>query len=190
MPAHKSRRKRAVTAGIILLTALAATVYFGYQRLVSVVKPEAPEPAVTEAMHVERIHQSSTKDGRTEWNLDAASAQYLLPEKKMLLTDLFVTFFTKEGQKVYLTARHGTVRTDSHDMEAHDDVVVYNDVYRMKAERMTYAQESRVITCDTPVKIISQAGEILADSLAMNLNTNRLVMKGHVNGTLVSSETR
>jgi LPS export ABC transporter protein LptC len=193
MQTHGARRKRVALAAIILVTALAAAVYFGYQRLVSVVsvgKPEAPASTGTEAMHVERIHQSSTKDGRTEWNLDAASAQYLLPEKRMLLTDLFVTFFTKEGQKVYLTARHGTVRTDSHDMEAHDDVVVYNDLYRMNAERMTYAQDSRVITCDTPVKITSQAGEILADSLTMNLNTNRLVMKGHVHGTLESSETR
>lgn len=182
--------KRAALAGIILAAALAAAVYFGHQRLVSVVKSEAPASTAKEAMHVQRIHQSSTKDGRTEWNLDAASAQYLLPEKKMLLTDLFVTFFTQEGQEVYLTARHGTVRTDSHDMEAHDDVVVYNDLYRMNAERMTYSQDSRVITCDTPVKITSRAGEILADSLAMNLNTNRLVMKGHVHGTLVSSETR
>jgi len=190
MQTHRGPRKRAVAAGIILVTALAAAVYFGYQRIVSVVKPEVPASVATEAMVVARVHQSSTKDGRTEWNLDAASAQYLLPEKKVLLTDLFVTFFTKEGQKVYLTARHGTVRTDSHDMEAQDDVVVYNDLYRMNAERMTYAQDSRVITCDTPVKITSQAGEILADSLAMNLNTNRLVMKGHVNGTLVSSETR
>lgn len=190
MPIHSSRRKRAAAAGIILVTALAAAVYFGYQRIVSVMKPEVPTSAATEAMVVERIHQSSTKDGRTEWNLDAASAQYLLPEKKMLLNDLFVTFFTKEGQKVYVTARHGTVRTDSHDMEAHDDVVVYNELYHMNADRMTYAQNSRVITCDTPVKITSQAGEILADSLAMDLNTNRLVMKGHVHGTLASSETR
>jgi len=176
--------------GIILVAALAAAVYFGYQQLISVVKPEAPTPAGTEAMVVERIHQSATRDGRTEWSLDAATAHYLLPEKKMLLTDLFVTFFTKEGQKVYLTARNGTVHTDSHDMEAHDDVVVYNELYRLNAERMTYAQASRVITCDTPVKIIGQAGEILADGLTMDLNTNRLVMKGHVHGTLVSSESR
>ena len=172
------------------MAGLSAAVYFGYQRIVSVVKSEAPTPAATETMVVERIHQSSTKDGRTEWNLDAASAQYLLAEKKMLLRDLFVTFFTKDGQKVYVTALHGSVRTDSHDMEAHDNVVVYNDLYHMNADRMTYAEESRVITCDTPVKITSQAGEILADSLSMNLNTNRLVMKGHVHGTLESGQAR
>ena len=111
-----------------------------------------------------------TRDGRTEWSLDSASAQYFLPEKKVLLKDLFVTFFTQDGQKVYLTARNGTVKTDSHDMEAHDDVVVYNDLYRLETERMNYAQDTRLITSDTPV----------------DLNTNRLVMRGNVHGTLVS----
>jgi LPS export ABC transporter protein LptC len=190
MQNHSGRRKRAAAAGVILASALTAAVYFGYQRLASVVKSDIPTPGTTETMVVERIHQSATRDGRTEWTLDAASAQYLLAEKKVLLTDLFVTFFTQEGQKVYLTARHGTVMTDSHDMEAHDDVVVYNELYRLNAERMTYAQTSRVITCDTPVRIIGQAGEILADALAMDLNTNRLVMKGHVHGTLASREAR
>jgi LPS export ABC transporter protein LptC len=190
MQAHSGRRRQVLLAGIILAAALSAAVYLGYQRLVSVLRPEAPAASAPEAMVVERIHQSAVRDGRTEWSLEAASAQYLLSEKKMLLQDLFVTFFTKEGQKVYLTARHGVVRTDSHDMEAHDDVVVYNEFYRLNAERMTYAQDSRVITCDTPVKITGQAGEILADSLAMNLNTNRLVLKGHVHGTLAASEKK
>ena len=186
----RRRIQQAALAGIISVTALAAAVYFGYQHLLSVVKPAVPGTAGIPAMVVERIHQSATRDGRTEWNLDAATAQYHLSEKKVLLTDLFVTFFTQEGQKVYLTARQGTVKTDSQDMEAHDNVVVYNDVYRLNAERMNYVQASRVITCDTPVKITGQAGEILADTLTMDLNTNRLVLKGHVNGTLVSSETR
>jgi LPS export ABC transporter protein LptC len=190
MQIHRGRRKRAAAAGIILVSALAAAVYFGYQRLTSVVMPELSASAAPQAMVVERIHQSATRDGRTEWTLDAAAAQYLLADKKVLLTDLFVTFFTQEGQKVYLTARRGTVMTDSHDMEAHDDVVVYNELYRLNAERMTYAQSLRVITCDTPVKITGQAGEILADGLTMDLNTNRLVMKGHVHGTLVSRDAR
>jgi LPS export ABC transporter protein LptC len=107
----------------------------------------------------------------------------------VLLTDLFVTFFTRDDQKVYLTARHGTVMTDSHDMEAHGNVVIYNDTYRLETEKMTYSHDSRVITSDDPVKIDGQAGDLTADSLRMDLNANRLVMRGHVRGTLVSSQT-
>ena len=44
-----------------------------------------------------------------------------------------------------------------------------------------------LITSDTPVKITGQTGEILADTLAIDLNTNRMTMKGNVRGTLTAS---
>jgi LPS export ABC transporter protein LptC len=181
---------RAVIAVMIVTVATAAAVYLVRQRLIAVLEPGPAAKAASEAMVVERIHQSATRDGRTEWNLEAESAQYLLSEKKVLLQNLFVTFFTRDGQKVYLTARNGTVKTDSHDMEARNEVVVYNDLYRLETEQMNYAQESRQITSDTPVKITGQAGEIAADTLAVDLNTNRLVMRGHVRGTLSSPEAQ
>jgi LPS export ABC transporter protein LptC len=189
IPQRTTRRRltRTLLAVMIIAAATAGVVYFARQRLISMVEPAPAPKAGTEAMVAERIHQSATRDGRTEWSLDAASGQYLLTEKKGLLKDLFVTFFTRDGQKLYLTARNGTVKTDSHDMEARDDVVVYNDLYRLETERMNYAQGSRQITSDTPVKINGQAGEITADSLAMDLNTNQMVMKGHVRGTLIPS---
>jgi LPS export ABC transporter protein LptC len=187
-PQRTNRRRltRTLMAVMIIAAATAGVVYFVRQRIVSMVESESAPKTDSEAMVAEHLHQSATRDGRTEWSLDAASAQYFLPEKKVLLKDLFVTFFTQDGQRVYLTARNGTVKTDSHDMEAHDDVVVYNDLYRLETERMNYAQDTRLITSDTPVKITGQAGEIMADSLAMDLNTNRLVMRGNVHGTLVS----
>jgi LPS export ABC transporter protein LptC len=174
-------------AVVIIAAATAGVVYFVRQRLIAVVEPGPAPKTAAETMVAERIHQSATRDGRTEWILDAASGQYLLTEKKVLLKDLAVTFFTQDGRKVYLTARNGAVKTDSHDMEAQDDVVVYNDLYRLETAQMNYAQASRRITSDTPTKITGQAGEILADALAIDLNTNRMVMNGNVRGALTAN---
>lgn len=182
-------RKRIVLGLCLVAAGIAALAYLGYRRLSPLPQLAAPSRGGMEAMVVERVHQSATRDGRTEWSLDAATAQYRLSEKKVLLTDLYVTFFTRDDQKVYLTARHGTVMTDSHDMEARENVVVYNDAYRLEAEKMAYSHASRLITSDVPVKITGQAGDLAADSLRLDLNTNRLVMRGHVHGTLVSTET-
>lgn len=179
--------KRVVVAFLCVAVGIAAAAYFGYRRL-----SPLPELAVSsktgpqEAMVVERVHQSAVREGRTEWSLDAATAQYRLNEKKVLLTDMAVTFFTRDDQKVYLTARHGTLMTDSHDMEAHEEVVVFNDAYRLETERMFYAHASRMITSDAPVKINGQAGELSGDAMAVDLKANRLVLKGHVHGTLAS----
>jgi LPS export ABC transporter protein LptC len=182
--------KRIALAVALVAAGIAAAAYFGYRRLSPL--PElavSPRPGL-ETMRVERVHQSATREGRTEWSLDAATAQYLLNEKKVLLTDLSVTFFTRDDQQVYLTARRGTLMTDSHDMEAHEEVVIYNDAYRLETEKMAYAHAARMITSDVPVKISGQAGELLADSLAVDLRANRLVMRGHVHGTLASNETQ
>jgi LPS export ABC transporter protein LptC len=181
--------KRIVLGVFVVAAGIATVSYLGYQRLSPLPELAVSSPSGMEAMVVERVHQSATRDGRTEWRLDAASAQYRLPEKKVLLADIFVTFFTRDDQKVYLTARNGTVMAESHDMEAHGNVVIYNDAYRLETERMAYSHASRVITSDDPVRITGQAGDLAADSLTLDLNANRLVMKGHVRGTLVSNET-
>jgi LPS export ABC transporter protein LptC len=181
--------KRIIRAGVFLAAGIAAAVYFGYRQLAPLPQLTLAPKAGREEMVVEGVHQSATRDGRTEWSLNAATAQYRMTEKKVLLTDLAVTFFTRDDQKVYLTAREGTVMTDSHDMETRGRVVIYNDLYRLETETMAYVNGSRMITSDVPVKITGPAGELMADSLAIDLNANRLVMKGHVQGILAASKT-
>ena len=188
---HRTQRlvKRIALTGSLVAAGIAAAVYLGYRQLAPIPELAVSPKAGLEEMVVESVHQSATREGRTEWSLDAATAQYRLPEKKVLLNDLSVTFFTRDEQKVYLTARHGTVMTDSHDMEAHENVVIYNDLYRLETEKISYTHGPRMITSDVPVKIIGPAGELMADSLAMDLNANRFVMKGHVQGILAASKT-
>jgi LPS export ABC transporter protein LptC len=186
-PSRKTTNKRArrllVTVAVVGL-GIAAAVYLNYRR-VDPLSERVKTPAVPEeGMIIAGIHQSATRDGRTEWSLDAVTGQYLLAENKILLRDLTVTFFTKTGRKVFITAKRGTVMTDTHDMEAEQDVVARNDLYRLETEKMRYQHESRLIEMNTPVKISGQSGEISGDSLAIDLNSNRMVMKGHVQGIL------
>jgi LPS export ABC transporter protein LptC len=182
--------RRIAWAVLFAAAGIAAAAYFGHRRLASLPDAVLAPKAGLEAMVVERVHQSATREGRTEWSLDAATAQYQLTEKKVLLTDLSVTFFTRDDQKAYLTARHGELMTESHDMKAHGDVVIYNDAYRLETDNIVYSHGPRIISSAGPVKITGQAGELMADSLMLDLNTNRLLMKGHVHGTLASGATK
>jgi hypothetical protein len=69
-------------------------------------------------------------------------------------------------------------------------VVILNEAYRLETDIIAYSHGQRVISSDSPVKITGQAGDLMADSLKLDLNTNRLVMKGHVHGTLAAREAR
>ncbi len=175
--------RRRATALVMVLGVAAAVAYY----LLRPTPPPAEPPARVDSggMTVQNIRQASTRDGRTEWVLEAVSATYRTGEKKVLLKDMHVTFFRKEGGEIYLTARDGTVMTDSQDMEAHGDVVVWNDQYRMTTEELAYTHATRIITSGTRSRITNAAGEIEGDRLRVDLNTNLAEMDGHVQGRIV-----
>jgi LPS export ABC transporter protein LptC len=181
-------RKPAPRRALLLLLALAlacGAAYYVFRPWGAAREAAPPAKVDTSGMTVQNIHQSSTRDGRTEWTLEAATAIYLLAEKKVLLKDMHVTFFRKDGGEVYLTARDGTVMSDTQDMEARGDVVVWNEQYRLTTEELKYRHETRIITSDTHSRITNPSGEIVGDNLQVDLNTNQMAMNGHVHGRII-----
>jgi LPS export ABC transporter protein LptC/lipopolysaccharide transport protein LptA len=168
---------------------IAAAVYFGARYLATV--PEqiaAPAPSAG-GMVIDGVHQSAARDGRTEWILDARSATYFPDGKMFQLSEPSVTFFRTDGQKFFLTARRGTVLTDSHDMDASEDVVIWNDTHRLETESIRYRYAERLIESQSPVKVTTHTGELTADALSANLKTNRMTFSGHVQGLLLAALT-
>lgn len=181
------RRRLVLAAGLVIAIGIALAVYFGQRRLPLPWLLAASVKPSTQGMTVTGIHQSSTREGRTEWILDAATGEYRLSEKKILLNELTVTYFPNEGPQVRLTAKRGELNTDTHDMEAYEDVVVRNDVYRLETEKICYRHEPRLIETDSPATITSRSGEISGDSLFIDLNTNQMIMEGNVRGSVLEN---
>ena len=177
--------KRILPALAIVGLGIAALVYFGARHLETLPEQSvAPAPSAG-GMVIGGLHQSAARDGRTEWVLDARSATYFPDEKTFHLNDLSVTFFRADGQKFFLTARRGTVLSDSHDMDASDNVVIWNDTQRLETESIRYRYAERLIESQSPVKVTTHTGELTADALSANLKTNRMAFNGHVQGLLL-----
>jgi len=163
---------------------IAAAVYFGSRHLATVPEQIATPAPNTGGMLIDGVHQSAARDGRTEWILDARSATYFQDGKMFQLSEPNVTFFRADGQKFFLTARRGTVLTDSHDMDASEDVVIWNDTDRLETESIRYRYADRLIESQSPVKVTTHTGDLTADALSVNLKTNRMAFSGHVQGLL------
>jgi LPS export ABC transporter protein LptC len=131
-----------------------------------------------------RVRQTATKDGHTEWSLDAATVKYMESEKKALFKDISVTFFLKDGGKVFLTADAGTLKTESKDIEVTGDVVVKNEDYLMESESLRYQHEKRLLFAKVPVKITGKDFDLVADSLSVDLNNEKAWFKGNVKGNV------
>jgi len=131
-----------------------------------------------------KVHQTATKDGATEWSLNAGSVKYFDSQKKAVLKDLSITFFLKDGSHIYMTADKGVLKTDSNDIEVTGNVVVKNINYRLRTENLHYNHKKRTISSPVPVEISGTFIRLAADSMFIDLNRNQAVFKGNIKGNI------
>jgi len=131
-----------------------------------------------------KAHQTAIKNGIKEWNLDASSVNYMVNKNQAIFKDLSVTFYLKDKSKVYLTANKGILNIDSNDMEIFGNVVIKSSTYRLKTENLFYRHNRRIIFSKVPVTVTGVAFDLAADSMSLNLNTNKTMFEGKVEGTL------
>ncbi len=146
--------------------------------------PLPPEAATQAIMALSRVHQTATKDGHTQWELDAEAAELESGTGKMVLRAPKVNFFLEDGTKVNLTAKEGILYTSSNDMEVRGKVRIHNDRYTLTTETLTYAHNHRLLQADSAVRITGAAIDLKADAMQYDLNTNKAQFEGRVEGIL------
>jgi len=180
---HQKKLSFFLISIIVLAFGVVGIVFFQYRHmsgkndsLVSIVENKAN-------VSIGRAHQTATRDGIMEWSLDAASADYMDKDSQAIFKDLSVTFYLKDETMVYITANEGILKTDSNDMEIYGNVVVKNKDYKLKCENLYYKHDKRIIFSKVPVNITGDSFELVADSMSLNLNTNKALFEGKVKGT-------
>ena len=165
---------------ILLAIGTIVTVFIGYRQVSNA--PEMLLSSIKDGANLSlgKIKQTATRDGRKEWSLEAGSAHYIDAENKAVLTDLFVTYFLENNQEVYLKADQGILNTDTNDIEFSGNVVVRNQEYNLKTERLNYEHKQRLIFTDDQVNIAGTEAEVSADSLSFDLKANQIVLTGNV----------
>ena len=167
---------------ILAILGVLAAIFTDYRRILG--KPEKVMSLIEEgaSISVGKIRQTATRNGVTEWSLESVSAKYLNEKKQAVFQDLSVTFFMKDNKKVYLTANEGILKTDSNDIEVTGNVVVKNEDYNLKTEKLYYEHDRRIFSSKSRVEIIGSTFDLGADAMYFDLNTNRTVFQGSVKG--------
>jgi LPS export ABC transporter protein LptC len=144
-----------------------------------------PSKAATQAiMALSQVHQTATKDGTVQWELDATTAELETGTGKMVLKSPKVIFFLDDGTQVNLTAKEGTLHTSSNNIEVRGNVLVRNDRYILTTQVLAYEHDQRVLHADVPVQIVGQDLELKAATMHYDLNANQTRFKGPVEGIL------
>ena len=166
-----------VVFGVIL------AVFFNYRNGVEINSAVESVDSPKSNISIGKAHQTATRNGIREWNLDAASADYMDDKKQAVFKKLSVTFFLKDKTKVYITGNRGILKTDSNDMEISDNVVVKYTQYKLRCEDLFYKHKKRIIFSNVPVNITGNTFQLVADAMSFDLNTNRTLFEGNVKGT-------
>jgi lipopolysaccharide export system protein LptC len=176
-------------AGLMAAAAVALAGGFVIQRCVL----EKPEVLLTvlddkAQLALQKIHQTATRGGITEWSLEADSARYLDDSKELLLENLAVEFFMDDGARMLLTANRGTLRTDTNDIAVRENVHVTKADLALATEALDYDHQKRILTSQTEVRITSGNSQITAKTFRYDLNTRQAFLDGDVRGVFSEND--
>ena len=177
------KRLKLLLVGLMAAAAVALAGGFALKRWVFE-KPEVLLTALDDKaqLALQKIHQTATRGGTTEWSLEADSARYLDESKELLLENLAVEFFMDDGARMLLTADRGTLRTDTNDIAVRDNVRVTKEDLALSTEALDYDHQERILTSRAEVRITSGGSEITANTFRYDLNTRQAVLDGDVRG--------
>ncbi len=185
---HNHKKLKLILLSIILVAVgVTLTVFVRNRRILE--KEENIVSGIQSKANISigKAHQTATKNGIKEWSLDATSVNYIVKKNQAIFQDLSVTFYLKDKSEVYLTANKGILKTDSNDMELFGNIVVKNLKYSLKTENLFYRHNKRIILSKVPVKVTGATFNLAADSMSLNLNTNKTMFEGNVEGILSES---
>jgi len=130
---------------------------------------------------LEKIRFVEDKHGQKTWELEAKLIQQYQGQNILLLEEVKVTFFAKEGQSFFLSGNQGKVYQDSKNMELVGDVVfTSSDGYSLKTHSITYDHKKRKVRTSDPVEI--EGEQIRLDGRGMLVDMEAKIFKvlGHV----------
>ncbi len=103
---------------------------------------------------IEKIRFVEEKEGRKTWELEAKSMQQYEAQNVMVIEDVRLTFFSKDGQTLTVTGKEGKFYQDTKDMELKGNVIATSsDGYRMKTDSVSYHHQERKIRTPDPVEL-------------------------------------
>lgn len=180
-----TRRTRNIT--LILSVLVAACIgaigwAFYQQRHSGTVTIPIPASSAKALMALSKVHQTATKDGTVQWELDAQSAELEADTGRMVLESPKVEFYLEDGGKVYLTARKGILFTRNNNIQVEGNVRVVNDRYTLVTETLAYEHVERRLVTNRPVQITGRTFELSSATLTYDLNTNQAQLEGTVKG--------
>lgn len=159
---------------LVLAGALTITVVRNFQGSLPEEDLEALPRHIDLAL--KEIRYTETSDGIRRWTLVADSAAHSVSEGVSRIENIQMTFYDRQGaEDVVLSARSGSFRAESREVEALGDVVVKSARgFALYTEQLVYREADRVIYTQSPVRMVSAGMELTGKGMRLSVVDHRL----------------
>ena len=132
-------------------------------------------------MQLEKIRFVEDKHGRKTWELEAKTIQQFQEQSIMILEDVKVTFYSKEGRTFTVSGNQGKYYQDSKDIELVGDVVlISSDGYRLKTNSVSYRDEEKKVSTSDPVEIEGEQVRLIGKGMLVDMEARTLKVLSQV----------
>jgi LPS export ABC transporter protein LptC len=159
-----------------------AAVYTHYRRNVLDSAPVIAAIKSDGKISLERVQQSASKEGKTQWSLDASTVSYDHERHQAIFDAPVVTFFLDGEERLLMNARRSTLDTQTNDISAEGDVRLQKGEERLETQRLEYRHAARHIVVPAALVITGRSFRLSADAMAADLNSSQITFKGNVTG--------
>jgi lipopolysaccharide export system protein LptC len=185
----KKTLKTILVIGIVLIVGLLIAIFLKYReysedpsKLVEAI-PEGTDISIGEIRH------TAVKDGRKEWSLEAASANYSDNAQRAVFDDVQVTLFMENGREINVKGQAGQLDTQTNDIAISGNVVVQDADYRLEAESILYDHAQRTISIPVPVTISGKTFKLAGRKMDVDLTSETAHLSGAVEGIFSGANT-
>jgi LPS export ABC transporter protein LptC len=167
------RIKIAILISIVLIGGIVLITLWGnlQERKASEVGEKVPNISTGGAdMRLEKVRFVEDKHGQKTWELEAKSVLQYQDQNTMVLEDVKVTFYAKEGRTFFLTGKQGKVYQDSKNVDLVGDVVLTsNDGYELKTHSIAYRHSDKIVSTSDPVEIEGEQIRLTGKGMLVNV---------------------
>ncbi len=174
----------ALLAGVVVLAGLLVRGYLKYREFRE--NPAKIIEAIPEGTNIVlgEVRHTAVREGRKEWVLEAASAQYSESSKEAVFNEVKVTFFMDNGDRIHLQGQKGTINTASNDMQVAGNVRIERDDQTLLTDQIEYDHETRYLTSPSEVRITGRNFDLRADAMRVDLAAETAFFTGAVEGKI------